>query len=278
MSGHFMYMPESLGECDRRQVRIACKRIIQYVHGDLGAEGMLRLMAVDFLELDGCFPGWKSGDLGNLDLLVPLMLGFFDQTETGLQVKTDFERNPMPWLRPGLWKYYGPEADFDNITFGEYVDARNHFVDYAQTGNESYLNLMIAVLWRRSSLSRKRPPYDPSSLAPHVRRIGRLDIGQRFACYLFFAGFQKYLSTARVHWEGRELDLGILFEGEGTGDPLDIPGLGMKEMEFVIAESQIFGTLPELRATDLWDVLVRMYSMRRAGLMEEERQRIANKK
>jgi hypothetical protein len=43
----------------------------------------------------------------------------------------------------------------------------------------------------------------------------------------------------------------------------DYPDLGMKSMLYVIAESGIFGTEKEVRKAPLWEILVRMYDIRK---------------
>jgi len=204
----------------------------------------------------------------NLFRLSELLTGFYEHSDDGkLKVLAQFDDNPFPWLRPMLTKYYGPKQIFENINFGQYVDALDPFADFADTGDMIFLDTLLAILFVPSvTLSRKHKHHSPKAIKQRARTFRSLDIGYKFGFYLYFASFQEYLQSAKVYREGRELDLSILFKplpGEDTAVPSDLPGLGMLSLQYAMAQSGIFGDNDRLRAQPFWNIIPRMYDMRK---------------
>ena len=76
----------------------------------------------------------------------------------------------------------------------------------------------------------------------------------------------------KLNWGGQELDLSILFEsakGE-TESATALPGIGMDSIAFTMAESGAFGDYKKLRDTNFWEIIVRMYDLRRADLERQK--------
>ena len=82
-------------------------------------------------------------------------------------------------------------------------------------------------------------------------------------------------------WAGKELDLSILFDtGTKSDEPESaaMPGIGMDSVAFSMAESGVFGTLKEVDATDFWDIMVRMYDIRKSAIEQEKQTNNATNK
>lgn len=265
--GTTIYVPTSLGDCDRQQSRDVCHVLFLYMSGKIPYSELHMDMLCAVLNIRKSV----ENDLdisANLYRLSEHLTDFYKLDKDGkLKIVTNFEDNPFTWLRPGLLKYKGPEGIFDNITFGQYVDALDPFADFADTGDSSFLDALLAIMFVPSiSLSRKRTPHHPTSVKRRARKFKRLDAGYKFGFYLYFASFQEYLQTAKVYREGRELDLSILFKplpGEDSPTSSDIPGLGMLSVQFAMAQSQIFGDNDNLRAQPFWSIIPRMYDIRK---------------
>jgi 7,8-dihydro-6-hydroxymethylpterin-pyrophosphokinase len=82
-----------------------------------------------------------------------------------------------------------------------------------------------------------------------------------------FASFQKYLCSAKIYWQGRELDLSILFKNDNSDSfESTIPGLGMKSTLFTLAQTGVFGPIDKLRKENAWEILQGMYDLTKRDL------------
>jgi hypothetical protein len=122
-----------------------------------------------------------------------------------------------------------------------------------------------------------REPYNSHSLEARAKALDLAPIGFVYGFYLLFASFQKYLIEATIPWGGQELDLSILFEAsrDENGNSNDVPGIGMDSIAFSLAESGAFGTLDQVRNTNFWIIIVKMYDLRRTDLERQKQEKNA---
>ncbi|MFD2824810.1 hypothetical protein ACFS5M_14095 [Lacinutrix iliipiscaria] len=210
----------------------------------------------------------KNEDLdfyANLYQISELIDTFFNKTEDGdLAIKQDFVINHTPYVRPVLKKYLGPQARFMNVSFGQYEDGLNLFQMYFRAKDKKYLYMLMATFYLK-----KNEIYNKHQTEKRITLFkNHVDFGQVYGFFLFFGAFQEYVSSSRVLWENKVIDLSILFESQPDEKEhkSDIPGLGFKSLAFQIAESGVFGTLSDLRKENLWEVLLRLYDIRKRDL------------
>lgn len=283
------YMPEHLGECDKEQYINMCGLL--YKHSkELISFDELKTHAVYYLL------GLKKGKeleeeaednkLFNLAQLEDLIDSFFEPVP-----EEDCE-HPIQWVIKqyyihnsinvvtGLFptkKYYGPSDEFNNLCYGEYVDALGYFADYNDTKDDQYLYLLMGTLYREAKpliqrickpyLTDIRREYCKDRVPYLAENLRFLDMGIVYGFYLLFASFQKYLPTAKIFVQGDEIDLGLLYMQIGKkAKEYNAPSLGMESTQFALAESGVFGDLEKLRATPLWEIFKRLYDIRKRDL------------
>lgn len=285
-----LYIPSDLSECDSRQYIEMCELILLYQSEKISYEEM-RIRAVYALlnmkHSERMDVITETNTLSNIYLISELIDSFFEDNENSQKViKQFYIHNPVPKITP-LWKtHYGPSNGFSNITFGEYVDVLRLFMEFYKTGDFENLYLISAILYRRKKpflFLRKRSnsyngdvrvPYNSNKVEQRVKAMKSAPVGFIFGVYLLFASFQKYLTTAVLPWGDKEIDLSLLFlpqAGEESETSSDIPGIGMDSMAFSLAESGAFGNIKEVRNTALWEILVRMYDLRKRDLEEKQK-------
>ncbi|WP_372744274.1 hypothetical protein [Lutibacter sp.] len=274
-----IYVPEHLGECSAEQYINMCNLAFKFITNQINytefkTHGIYYLLnMVPSQKVDEATEIQK---FSNLSLLADLVDSFFETNEEGTvkTIKQFYINNPIYKIVGASKNYYGPSNEFNNVKFGEYVDALSHFADFHETGETQYLYLLMATFYREKrskKLSKEKFTKDirvvyNSERVDKLAKVFRVqNIGVIYGFYLLFASFQKYLTTAKLYVQGKEIDLSILFDGEETIES-DIPGIGMKSTLYTIAESGIFGTLKEVRNTPLWEVLIRMYDIRKRDL------------
>lgn len=271
--------PESLSECDSVEYRELSRLIYYYQNGKLSLE---QFQVAGVYSLLGVIPSKKKLDeetqtaiFKNVSFLTDYLMNFFEFTENNgvksISIKQDYIHNPIPNFRHKGIKYIGPADNFKDVTFGQYVDALGLFLDHAKYQEYDTMVEMLNLFYKPSvPLWKSKLTLQPKGL----------DVGIVNGFYLYFASFQKFLSSAVISVGGTDVDLGIIFSPtEGSVDKSELPGLGMKSMLFNISESGVFGTSEEVRKTNLWEVILRLYDIRKKALDEKAKyDRIENQK
>ena len=114
----------------------------------------------------------------------------------------------------------------------------------------------------------KNQEYNSSKVEKLSKKFKYIDFGCVYGFFLFFGSFQIYITSTIVLWEGKKIDFSILFKDNDNDDKSvsNIPGLGFKSIAYQLAESQVFGDLKTLRKENLWEVMLRLYDLRKRDL------------
>jgi hypothetical protein len=298
------YIPADLSECDSQQYIDMCELIFHFQneaisYDELRIHAVYKLMNMKpskakNLERDIDVPLTDHEEkFSNVYLISELIDSFFEQTEQGRTIKQYYIHNPVPIFRPVWKRLYGPSDSFMNMTFGEYTDAIRLFHDFHATGDMEILKLITALFYRPKKpflfIKKQfhdyngdvREPYNSHNLEARAKTLNNAPIGFVYGFYLLFASFQKYLIDAKILWSGKEIDFSILFEssaGSQEPDSTETPGIGMDAIAFSIAESGAFGTIEEVRKANFWQIMVRMYDLRRTDLERQKQEKNATNK
>ena len=290
-----MYMPSDLSECDTRQYNEISMLIHQLQHQEIPYE-VFRVHAVyallDMEPVEDEDKVAQEEKMANIYRLSELVDDFFEEGEGDIRIlKQYYVHNPIFKIKLIGKNYYGPSDGFENIKFGEYIDALHVFTEYNTTKDKNYLYHLMATMYRPAkSIFKKgvsseslngdiRKNYNVHGVTDWAKGFQNLYFGQVYGFYLLFASFQKYLASAKIYWQGRELDLSILFEEDTDTFKSDIPGLGMKSLLFTLAESGVFGSKKELEKENLWEILMRMYDLtKRDRDFKAQQEALKNKK
>ncbi|WP_116787619.1 hypothetical protein [Flavobacterium psychrotrophum] len=266
-----LYLPQNLAQCDAAQYIEMCGLLYRYhthqlSYYDLKVQAVYKLLDLKQSKKT-LFVNDEQDKWCNVYSISQLVESFFDNRDGQKVINLDFIHNPVPKQKP-LWRnYYGPADGFANVTFGEYLDAQRLFLDFSATGNGALLYDLAAILYR----SKKRPlgkrrAYDSETVEARATTFKYCPDGFIYGVFLLFAAFQKYLATAVIPWAGKELELSILFDA-GDSDRMEaVPGLGMDGLAFALAESNVFGDFKAVRATNLWEVLLQLYNLKKNDL------------
>ena len=285
------YIPSDLSECDVKQYIDMSELIFRMMCGIIDYEE-LRVHAV--YKLMNMKP--KAANLDseeeekkhiNLVILSELIDGFFDiDGEDKKVIKQSYIHNPIPFFKPLLKTYYGPSDLFMNIGFGEYSDALRLFYEFNTSGDTELLYHIAAILYRPKKsfhfIKKRlnsfdgdiREEYNSNFIEKRAKVFKAAPYGFVYGVYLYFASFQKFISSAEVPWGGKVLDFSILFTPDENDNDIDIgkDDIGMDAVMFSMAESGVFGNKKELDKTNIWMILVRMYDIRVKDLKLKKQQ------
>lgn len=287
------YIPSDLSECDKQQYMDMCELIFYYQNEQITYDEF-RTHAI--YKLMNMVPSNKTNHseedeikFANIYQASELIDSFFDIDDKGIKtIKQFYIHNPVPSFIPAFTNLYGPTDSFMNMTFGEYTDALRLFLDFHATGDMEILKLITALFYRpkksfhciKKRLSSYdgdiREPYNSKLLETNAKKLKHAPIGFVYGFYLLFASFQKFLIDAKIMWGGKEIDFSILFEsGSNEVQSEAVPGIGMDAIAFSIAESGTFGNIEQVRKTNFWDIMVRMYDLRRTDLERQKQEKNA---
>lgn len=205
----------------------------------------------------------------NLYMISEFIDEFFIRNDGETQMlKLSFVDNPIPVISPMFRKYYGPKDFLTDITFGQYLDAVNIYIDFVELKDVKLLYMLLAIFYGRKK-------YDPAKLTARARSFHKFPIGYAYGCFHLFGALQTYLNSGKVYVEGNEIDFSILYkEVKRKGDiKSSIPGLGMRGLALEIAESNIFGPYDKVRASNFLDIILSIYKIKKRGIDEVEQEK-----
>ncbi|MEC5156654.1 hypothetical protein [Chryseobacterium sp. MP_3.2] len=259
------WIPENLGECDKRQYLDAAKLVLMFQMGDITKEEFRILLLYSLMNME-----FKKSDLENIQdekwenifIASEVLNSFFTIDEAGqMHLVQDYIHNPVKTVPYKLSKFKGPKDSFQGITYGQLEDGVGELNNFIKYGEIESLVKLFAIFYLKNG-----EKYSKINLEKRIKFFDQLDIRYVYGFYLLFVSFFNYLTKeCIIVLDGKELDLRILFsakEEETTEINPDEPeSLGMRATSFQLAESGVFGTLPELRESDAMMVLVRMYDL-----------------
>lgn len=264
------FMPEELAECDSRQYREMSRLIFLYQSGSISFDQFQALGVFVLLDIKRSTKSENPEDefrkFQNLALLSEYVANFFEINQVNevmeIAIKQYYIHNPMPSFKYMGIPMYGPTDNFDSVTFGQYVDGLGLFLDYAKNGEFSTLVKLLNIFYSPKWKFLKRV---------FAFQEKKLDIGAVYGFYLYFASFQKFLTSAKIEVDGVEIDLSIIFEADASEKNYgsDVPGLGFRSIIYSISESGVFGSIDQVRSYKFWDVILRLYDVRKRGLDEK---------
>lgn len=225
----------------------------------------------------------KAGE--NFARLAELLDSLFEiTTENGKKVYTTNLEIPIqfiPVLKHKRRKYYGPETAFTDLSFYEFRMASYYYSEYINKGSESFLDLLIALLYRpqkrfyaitkhkktfngirRSDISANT---NPNYIEARAKKLSSLSFATKYTILLYAAGCFAYLRTGNPEIDGKEISFERLYKNESQGESIGLSGL-----LFNMAESKIFGDIDKTDSQNIYTIFSRMYQLM---LQDEELKR-----
>lgn len=269
-----VYIPENLGECDRRQYLDMSKLILLYQLGDINldefrAHGFYALMNLEYYENPSEIA--QQEKMQSVAIHSVLLDSFFTKGEDkNLHVIQDYIHNPVKTVKYKAMTFIGPKDSFDGMTYGQMEDGLGELANFTKTGDFECLLKLFAIFYLRPG-----ERYSKIDLDKRIVYFKYLDVRYVYGFYLLFVSFFNYLTKqCQVLVDGKEIDLTILFQTNESDSSekitLDYESIGLRSTTFQLAESGVFGTLQELRENDAFMALIRMYDLTIRNMKEEK--------
>lgn len=267
-----LYVPKELAHCNEREYILMCDLLWQWNSKQINFEEFKILSVYKLLNLKPTKKQLNKLDNdaknSNIYQLSNLINDFFDEVDGSLQIKQNYTHNHVKRVRHVLSLYNGPEDEFNNVTFGQYEDGLNLYHLFSLERDVELLYMLMATFYLP-----KGRKYDSSKTSTISQSLKKIDFGVVYGFYLFFGAFQLYLTSSKVYWQGKEIDLSIIFSSDGKGFKSDLPDLGGKSIGFYLAKLDIFGSVDKVRKTNIWEIMLALYDIRKEHLDEKAKEK-----
>ncbi|UOB16576.1 hypothetical protein [Abyssalbus ytuae] len=269
-----LYYPENGYEFTKNQFLAFSGLVFQFMGGTISFTRLKVKLTYAFLNMARTANTDKDENIPvveNIMRISELNESFFNETrikgKIHKQVDMVFFNQLLPVIKIGFKKYYGPSSALTNTVYGEYIQALTAFNDYSRTGEQHYLDTLIATLYRpkkwfnriRKYLSNyssdARRKFNPSLSPLYAKKIAKLPLSEKWAIYLFFASCQHFIATneALDIGGGNTINLTLLFNQESTVE--SSKGIGIVGTLYSLAETRVFGNVKETSEQNTYDVL-----------------------
>lgn len=268
-TGKVVQVPGSWSEMTPKQVR-GVFRIFEWClrHGksplDFNVRVLWMLLGVR-RTVKGWFTDIFNGDQGslrdeNVYRMCEKFLGFLFSEESAA-LTFDSISNPMPVVRSGLVRLYGPGELLQDLTFGEFRHASAAINRFFRSHEPEDLDECIAFLYRRRCRKANRagrmvPDVDQRNARGHVHRASRLKGWQKNLVMMWFAACLKYLQSGVLEINGEEVDLSKLFAGDEKSSGISF---GWNDLLVEVAKENTLGNIDRVDEEPLFSVLSIMW-------------------
>lgn len=268
-TGRSVSIPSSWNEMTPKQVRGVFRIFDQCVRKGLSPLDFNVRVLYMLIGVKRTFHGYVKDLLGdrnlrrrneNVYMLCEQLLGFLF---TGDSSKLSFDSvtNPIPVVRSGLRRLYGPGDLLQNLTFGEFRHAASAINQFFNTEDPDNLDETIAFLYRRHSqranrAGRKVPEINNQNVSKHIRRARKIKPWQKNLIMMWFSVCLKYLQTGSVVLDGETVELSALFSGESNTGGV---GFGWNDLLVEIAKENTIGNIDRVDQEPLFSVLSIMW-------------------
>ena len=206
------------------------------------------------------FNGSSSVRDENVYRMCEKFLGFLFSEESAA-LTFDSVANPMPVVRSGLVRLYGPGELLQDLTFGEFRHASAAINRFFRSHEPEDLDECIAFLYRRRCRKANRagrmvPDVDQRNARGHIHRASRLKGWQKNLVMMWFAACLKYLQSGVLEINGEEVDLWKLFAGDEKSSGISF---GWNDLLVEMAKENTLGNIDRVDEEPLFSVLSIMW-------------------
>lgn len=206
------------------------------------------------------FNGSSSVRDENVYRMCEKFLGFLFSEESAA-LTFDSVANPMPVVRSGLVRLYGPGELLQDLTFGEFRHASAAINRFFRSHEPDDLDECIAFLYRRRCRKANRagrmvPDVDQRNARGHIHRASRLKGWQKNLVMMWFSACLKYLQSGVLEIDGEEIDLSKLFAGDEKSSGVCF---GWNDLLVEVAKENTLGNIDRVDEEPLFSVLSIMW-------------------
>lgn len=189
-----------------------------------------------------------------------------------------FADQKVPVLEWGGKKFFGPSNHLQDLTYGEYEKAHTYYSVYLRDNDVVMLDKLIAVLYRPEMKSTfglvgtgQKIDLEKHDTDAAEAWVTKLPFYMKYAVFVWWNNMEQFIRMAEINTDAGPVQLGILFEkSEDSGSKIE-DNTGIRGVLYHLAESAVFGTIKDVERTKFWDVMLRLYQMRKSHESQKAR-------
>ena len=279
-------IPSDISELNREQFLDFISYYIRYASGEITYDhfrtGLVNCFIHFRAPLRKIPQGEKENVLAQVYRLSELMDSFtsLDDSEgvRTRRVNIHFIKNMIPTIRTKEVILYGPSDALTDLSFIEFIDAHNLFIEYLGSQDEEILNKLVATLYRPEKENfekekqdpsfdgQRRIKYNPNSIEQWLPIVREKSLLVKYGIFLFFSGCEHFLHEGQIPLGSETINFKDLYNSNAT---VKSDGTGLFGLLYTIAESQVFGSVKDVADTNLYDIMLRMYQLVRQNKPNE---------
>jgi len=194
--------------------------------------------------------------------------------EIQLVFNFDSVRNFIPKLDVWNDTFYGPDDALMNISIGEFRAAIEYFRQYTEEKAEVTLDHLVAVLYRPERDNypdvlmkedfdgQRRVKFNHNHTTRYAKAVRDIPFYLKYAIYLWFGNCNNFLREGEIQIEGNQICLGDLYKKQSDEEKSE-DTLGWTGLLFRIADEGTFGNMKETDATNIYDVMLKLYQWKK---------------
>jgi hypothetical protein len=183
--------------------------------------------------------------------------------------------NRFPEIEIAGILFTGPADGMVNITFGEYRQAWMYFEMYIDTRNDNALNLLVATLYRPERTGfdtlktlptfdgQRSEPFNNNLTQHYAAILDEIPFWQKYIILLWFLNCDRLIKEGELTVGGNPVSFAPLFRKDKEAEEpdsyrvetLDETDLGLTQLLFMVAESNLFGNPDQVDRTGYIDIL-----------------------
>lgn len=178
--------------------------------------------------------------------------------------------NRFPEIEVAGILFTGPVDGMVNITFGEYRQAWMYFEMYIDTRNDNALDLLVATLYRpertgyevlKTSATfdgQRSEPFNANLTQRYAALLADVPFWQKYIILLWFLNCDRLIKEGELTVGGNPVSFAPLFRKDKEAEEvetLDETDLGLTQLLFMVAESNLFGNPEQVDRTGYIDIL-----------------------
>lgn len=168
----------------------------------------------------------------------------------GDAVASRLTKQPYPVLKVGWFrKLYGASEALTNITFGEFQQAEIARAAYEATGDESYLNLLLAIIYREKAKNPAdgdvRKPLRMDEAERRAKRFSHFPDFKKMVMLWYYNGCLAFLFEKFTH---------VFSQGTATGGESVSPIDSFMKLTSLLADGKL-ADVDSIREKYLYDAL-----------------------
>lgn len=281
-NGQKLQFPAKVAEFSPQQYISFCESFLKQRDGEFSYDDFMVALVYNCLEMKPLRNRRMKEDeryqvVQNLEYLSETLLSFWAVNEKGdAEIDWFFTDQKIKSIVMHDRTLFGPAEMLADLTYGEYEKAHTYYSVYLKTGDDNMINKLVACLYRPAKKrtgsyvqdgvlppGTKRMAIDELDMQLHEAYVSAIPRHIKYAVFVWWLNMEAFIPMAQIDTDAGKVLLEDLFkELEEKSSSIE-NNTGIRGVLYQLAESKVFGELKQVEQTPFWDVMLRLYQLRK---------------